>query len=273
VSVGCVPAGNNIAAPTQTESFAFFSATSRPRLCTDPGTEGAFWGSFPKSGAILDVGTVKPVGSSTLKTQSDGKSGSGSGSDDSSSSHESEAENESESEGCYKSGRADLPYDARPGVGESFALVDAFLEKGAAPMAALDVTIDGGTWRLAELKSGARFTVSQADCDHAGNRDVGRDRIFVTWQNADGSVETDHLDMRYCKGGGGGGTSSSSSSSSATGACAGDDATLCGVDSVTKSTCDGGSLHPEAGESETVTSANCQVGLSCFVSTCVAAPN
>jgi hypothetical protein len=99
------------------------------------------------------------------------------------------------------SGRADLPYDVKLNVGDSFKLTDAFLEKGPAPAAVLQVTMDGASWRLSELQSSASFTVTQADCDHQGNRDVGRDRIFVTWQNADGSKETDHLDLRYCESG------------------------------------------------------------------------
>ena len=63
--------------------------------------------------------------------------------------------------------------------------------------------MEGTAWRLTELQNGTVFTVTQADCDHAGNRSTGRDRVFVTWQNADGSEQTDHLDMRYCEGGGG----------------------------------------------------------------------
>lgn len=91
--------------------------------------------------------------------------------------------------------RAELPYDVRLGVGDSFALIDAF--EGAAP-AITDVEMDGGTWRLSELQSGTTFVVTQADCDHEGNRDTGRDRIFVRWTNPDGSSEIDHLDLRYC---------------------------------------------------------------------------
>ena len=45
---------------------------------------------------------------------------------------------------------------------------------------------------------GATFIVTQADCDHEGNRDKGRDRIFISWTNPDGSSEIDHLDLRYC---------------------------------------------------------------------------
>lgn len=58
--------------------------------------------------------------------------------------------------------------------------------------------MEGGSWRLAELQAGTRFTVTEADCTHEGNRDVGRDRIFVAWVNADGSTDLDHVDLRYC---------------------------------------------------------------------------
>src|SRR5258707_157956 len=33
------------------------------------------------------------------------------------------------------------------------------------------------------------FPITQADCDHEGNRSKGRDRVFVTWKNASGSTE------------------------------------------------------------------------------------
>ena len=56
----------------------------------------------------------------------------------------------------------------------------------------------GGTWRLTELQAGSSFVVTQADCAHEGNRDIGRDRVVVTWMNLDGSTESDHLDLRYC---------------------------------------------------------------------------
>ena len=93
---------------------------------------------------------------------------------------------------------ADLPYDAKVALGQTWRLADAFAEKGPQPARVVDVTMEGTPWRLNELKAGTPFTITQADCDHAGNRDIGRDRVFVTWENADGSRETDHLDMRYC---------------------------------------------------------------------------
>lgn len=40
--------------------------------------------------------------------------------------------------------------------------------------------------------------MTDADCTHVGNRDVGRDRVVVTWTNANGSTQSDHLDIRYC---------------------------------------------------------------------------
>ena len=97
------------------------------------------------------------------------------------------------------SGHASLPYDVRPQLGQSFRLTDAFLLAGPLPAAVLGVSMDGGSWRLAELKANTLFVITQADCTHQGNRDVGRDRVFVTWSNSDGSVQTDHLDLRYCK--------------------------------------------------------------------------
>jgi hypothetical protein len=96
---------------------------------------------------------------------------------------------------------AELPYDVRMQEGESVTpIADAFAEKGSHPQAILSVEMDGGGtgWRLAELQAGATFTVSSTDCAHTGNRDIGRDRVIVTWRNASGAVESDHLDLRYC---------------------------------------------------------------------------
>ncbi len=95
-------------------------------------------------------------------------------------------------------GDVDLPYDIKLEVGQTTTpIADAFAEKGAQPAAILSVT--GATWRIDELRAGTSFTVTQADCDHAGNRDVGRDRVIVAWRNADGSTDADHLDLRYCE--------------------------------------------------------------------------
>jgi hypothetical protein len=99
---------------------------------------------------------------------------------------------------------ADLPYNVKLALGQSFQLSDAFLEKGPKPAAVLSVTLDGGDHRLAELSADTPFVVSAEDCSHVGNRDVGRDRLIITWQNADGSVETDHMEIRYCDGDGDG---------------------------------------------------------------------
>ncbi|MBX7113785.1 MAG: hypothetical protein K1X64_05565 [Myxococcaceae bacterium] len=98
-------------------------------------------------------------------------------------------------------GRADLPYDAKLSVGQTWKLGDAFAEKGSQPAAIVNVTMEGTPWHLEALKTNTVFTVTQADCSHQGNRDQGRDRVFVTWKNTDGSTETDHLDLRYCDGG------------------------------------------------------------------------
>ena len=77
-------------------------------------------------------------------------------------------------------------------------IFDAFAEEGAQPASIVSVTLDGGSWRLTELQAGTPFTVTSADCDHAGNRATGRDRVVVTWTNTDGSTRSDHLDIRYC---------------------------------------------------------------------------
>jgi hypothetical protein len=111
---------------------------------------------------------------------------------------------------CAHNGAAELPSDVRPALGATFTLADAFLARGPLPAAILDVTMSGGSWRLMELSAGTPFVVSQDDCTHAGNRDIGRDRINVTWRNGDGSVTSDHLDLRYCKKGGSSGARSSS---------------------------------------------------------------
>jgi hypothetical protein len=112
---------------------------------------------------------------------------------------EHEDSGDSSESGDDEGGEADLPYDIEVDVGDTVDLMEAFDEKGVLPTAILDVTMeDGGDWRLEELQSGTPFVVDQADCDHEGNRDTGRDRIFVTWQNPDGSEATDHIDLRYC---------------------------------------------------------------------------
>ncbi|HEX8109125.1 MAG TPA: hypothetical protein VF516_15435 [Kofleriaceae bacterium] len=96
--------------------------------------------------------------------------------------------------------RTELPYDVRPQLGATTRpVLDAFAERGGTAPQIVSVTMDGGTWRLTELQAGTAFTVTQADCDHAGNRATGRDRVVVTWKNADQTQSTDHLDVRYCE--------------------------------------------------------------------------
>ena len=97
--------------------------------------------------------------------------------------------------------RPDLPYDVRPALGSTARPIqDAFAEKGVQPAAIDSVAMDGGTWRLAELQAGTAFLVTEDDCTHAGNRDVGRDRVIVTWRDTTAAAtQSDHLDIRYCK--------------------------------------------------------------------------
>jgi hypothetical protein len=93
-----------------------------------------------------------------------------------------------------------LPYDVRPQLNATTRpIIDAFAAAGGQPAEIVSVTLDGGTWRLAELQAGTAFVVTQDDCDHAGNRATGRDRVEVTWKTADQAQHTDHLDIRYCK--------------------------------------------------------------------------
>lgn len=96
--------------------------------------------------------------------------------------------------------RDGLPYDVRPQLGQSTKpIIDAFTARGGDVPATYTVAMSGGNWRLTELQAGTAFTVTQDDCDHAGNRDKGRDRVVVTWTNADKTQSSDHLDIRYCK--------------------------------------------------------------------------
>jgi hypothetical protein len=99
------------------------------------------------------------------------------------------------------SDESELPYDIKMQQGQTYTpILDAFAEKGTAAPQIVSVTFDGGgSWRAAELTAGVSFTVSADDCAHAGNRDVGRDRVIVTWLNSDGTTESDHLDLRYCE--------------------------------------------------------------------------
>jgi hypothetical protein len=95
--------------------------------------------------------------------------------------------------------RADLPYDVRPQLGSTTRpIIDAFAERGGQLPEIVKITMTGSSWRLTELQAGTEFVVTKADCDHPGNRDTGRDRVFITWKNANGPNSTDHLDIRYC---------------------------------------------------------------------------
>ena len=94
--------------------------------------------------------------------------------------------------------REELPYDVRPQLGATTRpIIDAFAARGGQLPEIVSVTMSGSSWRLTELKAGTAFVVTKADCDHAGNRDIGRDRVVVTWKTATGTA-SDHLDIRYC---------------------------------------------------------------------------
>jgi hypothetical protein len=93
---------------------------------------------------------------------------------------------------------SELPYDVRPQLGDDFSIRDAFLERGPPPSQVLSIEMESGSWRLEELRDERPFEVMEDDCNHNGNRGPGRDRIFVSWLNADGTADIDHLDLRYC---------------------------------------------------------------------------
>jgi hypothetical protein len=95
-------------------------------------------------------------------------------------------------------GGVDLPYDIRLSLGQTTTPIhDAFAAEGAQPASIVSVT--GATWRITELAAGTPFVVTADDCSHVGNRDVGRDRVVVSWKTADGATHADHLDLRYCQ--------------------------------------------------------------------------
>ncbi|MBL9013058.1 MAG: hypothetical protein JNL83_02715, partial [Myxococcales bacterium] len=135
-------------------------------------------------------------------------SGSGSSDDDADSDHDDDDDDDDgidDSDDCDEhpgedddGDDDDLPYDVRPKLGSTTnPIADAFAARGGQPTAILSVT--GATWRAAELAAGTAFVVTDADCTHAGNRDVGRDRVIVRWTTSDGATHADHLDIRYCK--------------------------------------------------------------------------
>lgn len=159
-------------------------------------------------GPSISIGSVRPVGTAAIakasygsdgnenESESESTSGSPSGSI-SSCNGGSAGSTSGSSSGSYDGCYSDLPYDAKLPLGATYFVEQSFWEKGPSPKKIVKVEVEGG-WRAAELQSNTPFVVTQADCDHQGNKDTGRDRIFVTWENFDGSTETDHLDMRYC---------------------------------------------------------------------------
>lgn len=90
-----------------------------------------------------------------------------------------------------------LPYAVKLAVGETFQLSRAFEGNGTPTNISVEMT--GSTWRLTELRADTPFVVEAADCAHEGNRDTGRDRIFVAWTDPTGRRALEHLDLRYCK--------------------------------------------------------------------------
>ncbi|MBI2374941.1 MAG: hypothetical protein HYV07_13175 [Deltaproteobacteria bacterium] len=121
-----------------------------------------------------------------------------SGADDGAGEPSGESTDESAGSSSDSDARAELPCNISVPEGSTFKLSDAFLTEGPAPAAILEVQMDGDPWRLEELQTDTPFIVTADDCAHRGNRDVGRDRLFVLWQNLDGSVELEHIDVRYC---------------------------------------------------------------------------
>jgi hypothetical protein len=224
------PSGRMFVAPVQVsgafpldlpsnESYRFVLASTRADrsyvgLSEIHWAGGSIWGKFPKAGSTLDFGVVRPIGSSasapataglTMQDHGGGSyygGGSGDASSGSGSSTDTSGSDSSSSAGsCAMPGEAKLPYDVKPQLGQTFRLTDAFLLEGPLPASVVNVTMDGGNWRLAELQANTPFTITQDDCSHQGNRDVGRDRVFITWTNAGGGQQTDHLDLRYCEAG------------------------------------------------------------------------
>jgi hypothetical protein len=132
--------------------------------------------------------------------------------------------------GCVE--EPDLPYDIKIQCGDPvIPVLAAFREKNGdqlifAPVpgtsSACPFVIEDATIRADEVASCAPFTATVADARAQGNKDTGRDRVWVTWcwyrgataAEADGACcvaaggeddiecETDHLDIRFsCDGG------------------------------------------------------------------------
>jgi hypothetical protein len=125
----------------------------------------------------------------------DGGSDDGSSSDDSGSSDDCSTDDD----GADEDEAADLPYNYDVALGDVVLLADIFAEEGPQPAAVTSLEPREGDWRLVELVGGVAFEVTQDDCDHEGSEGTGRDRFDITWQNADGSIESDHFTIRYCE--------------------------------------------------------------------------
>ncbi len=231
---------------------------------------GVVWGKLSAKRA-LDLGTVRPTGSTATAASgvtaqdhggSYGGSSSGGGDTSSSSGSGGSADAASSSSGaddgtnagsastCKIPGEAKLPYDVKPQLGQTFRLVDAFLLEGPAPASIVKVTVDNPSYHLAELSANTPFVITSADCTHQGNRDVGRDRIFVTWTNAGGGTQTDHLDIRYCESGNrvpDDTAPAAGASAPASGECSGSEAPLCRTDgnAMPESECTGDGLDAD----------------------------
>lgn len=156
------------------------------------------------AGTVVELGVVHLLGASARAAAREADGGldddHGDHGDDGEDENEHEGEGDDHCGGSSQSARAELPCDAKIPLGASYQLMDSFLEKGVAPAAIVSVTLEHGSWRLAELQANTVFTVTQSDCDHAGSHDTGRDRAVITWRNADGSVQSDDLELRYCDG-------------------------------------------------------------------------
>ena len=108
----------------------------------------------------------------------------------------------------------DLPYDVKIQCGDrTIPVLDAFREENESPafVVAPGATpecpfiVEEATIRASEISSCAPFEATEADAVAPGNRDAGRDRVWVTWcwQGEDGvECAEDHLDIRFaCDGG------------------------------------------------------------------------
>jgi len=169
-------------------------------VCTGSGSgSGSGSGIGSGSGSGIVIGVVAPKdGSDDGSDDNDSAGGDGSDTGDA------VCEHDFPEDGCAGGDdggghEAKLPYDVKPQLGATATpILDAFAAENAVVPTIVSVTDDGG-WRLTELQNSTPFVVTQDDCSHQGNRDVGRDRVIVTWKNPDGTTQTDHLDIRYCQ--------------------------------------------------------------------------